>query len=316
MAMDPNNNLYFDLSHFGLIAVSGAEAETFLQNQLSSDLKDLEKYGWLLSAWCLPNGRVLSNFILYQKGESYHLILPSMLKEKIMQRLTMYVLRSDVKITDISDDYAVFGLYGLNTENIIDQVNDNIEERGQRLLQGEHHSIIKIWGDIPRLMLTISMEKLKLFMNRMLMGYKESDRRTWSLLDIESGLPWIIPATSETFLPQMLNLDITGGLSFQKGCYPGQEVIARLHYRGELKKRLFIGTGTSAVSPGPNDQLEDMETGKLLGEVLDAEPCDDEQFKLLAVAEIKDNKTYQAKLRGSEETIVELEAVKTSNSNA
>lgn len=313
MTMDSDKNLHFDLSHFGLISVSGTEAKDFLQNQTTSDLNDLEKYGWLLSAWCLPNGRVLSNFVLYQKGDGYHLVLPSMLKEKIMQRLNMYVLRSDVKITDISDDYAVVGLYGHNIENLIDQVDDTMEKRGQRLLQGKYYSVIKIWDEVPRVVMIISMEKLKLFMNRILMGFKESDRSTWSLLDIESGLPWIIPATSEAFLPQMINLDVIGGLSFQKGCYPGQEVVARMHYRGELKKRLHIGIGKSNVIPGPTDQLEDPESEKLLGDILDAEPCEDGQFKLLAVCEIKEDKSYQAKIRGSEGTIIDLTVVEHSN---
>ncbi len=304
-----DKNLHFDLSHFSLIQISGTDANQFLQNQLITDLDELNEYGWLLSAWCISNGRILCNFILYEQDDAYFLVLPSMFKQKIMQRLGMFVLRSKVDIIDCLENYALIGLYGVKSLDLLKQINKNVNNKGNHLQQSENCTVIHFQDDTPRMMLVIPIENLGNFMNQILMACEESDRSAWSLLDIESGIPWITEATSEQFLPQMLNLDLTGGLSHKKGCYPGQEIIARVHYRGEIKKRLFIGTGNSNITPGPGDQLEELETGKLVGDVIDAEPCQDGQFKLLAICEIKENGGYKARLRGSEETTVTLQAI-------
>jgi len=303
--VEDTTNLYFDLSHFGLIKISGNDANGFLQNQITADLNKLNEHGWVLSAWCLPNGRILSNFIIFTEKNHYILVLPSMLIDKIMKRLTMYILRSKVVIEDASDDYAVIGLCGTNIENVLNDMDLLFENK--KLIQTDGISIINFNDPVPRVMLVISMDKLSAKMNRIFMACEQSDRSHWSLLDIKSGIPWITEPTSESFLPQMLNLDLSGGLSFDKGCYPGQEVIARLHYRSEAKKRLYLGNGQGEVTPGPGDELEDANDGHLLGGIVDAEPDPEGGFKFLAIADVNLDENAKPQIRGSESTVLEMQ---------
>ena len=304
--MDSSNNLYFDLSHFVTVSVTGDDAKSFLQNQITGNLDDLEKRGWLLSAWCQPKGRVICNFIIYPFNNGFHLLLPSMLKESVLKRLSMFIMRSKVELKDVSDEFSLLGLYGSNSTTVINQVDETLQAYGSHLQLSKTTAIITLEQEPARAILSIENEQLKKFMNRILMGFTESNRSHWSLLDIENGIPWITSATTELFLPQMLNLDLSGGLSFKKGCYPGQEVIARLNYRGELKKRLYVGTASSKLAPGPADELEAIDSGKLLGHIIDAEPGQDNLFRVLAVAELASGPTLEASIRSCPDSKVQL----------
>ncbi|MCG8324622.1 MAG: hypothetical protein MI673_03825 [Thiotrichales bacterium] len=294
---------YFDLSHFALIRVSGNDAREFLQNQITANLDALGGQDWVMSAWCLPNGRIISNFILYSENDHYMLILPSMLKQKVMQRLFMFVLRSQVEITDASDDYALIGLHGSNINAVLNEFDLSFEDR--KLVREDGITIINLAGEESRIILVIRMDRLGSRLNRILMACQQSDRNQWSLLDIRSGIPWITAPTSESFLPQMLNLDLTGGLSFDKGCYPGQEIVARLHYKSEAKKRLYLGRGAGEITPGPGDELEDAGNGNRLGDIVDAEPDPEGGFRFLAVANVQMKDSVQPRVRDSD-SVVEL----------
>lgn len=302
--MEDSINRHFDLSHFALIKVSGEDAAGFLQNQITADINSLEQQGWVLSAWCLPNGRIICNFILFQSDDGFILILPSMLKDTLIKKLSIYILRSKVSITDISDDYAVIGLQGENISNVLNEVNLSMQD--QRLHSTDGVSIINFQDSTPRIMLVIDMDKIGSISKRIFMACREGDRNQWSLLDIESGLPWITSQTSESFLPQMLNLDLNGGLSLKKGCYPGQEIIARLHFKGEVKKRMYFGIGNGNTTPGPGDELEYQEDGQFLGTIIDAEPSGNEQFKFLASANVKLEPDKTAIIRNDNSLIIEL----------
>ena len=266
---------YFDLSHFALLEISGDDAYTFLQGQIAGDLGLLNTAPWLFSGWCLPNGRVICTFIAFRQDHSLMLILPSMLRDKITKRLSMFVLRSKVTIKDVSDDYALTGLHGIDVNTVIPAaVLENI-------------TVLKFSGHSPRCILISRMDHVSDVLNAATEKCTAGERAGWSLLDIESGLPWILNATTEAFLPQMLNLDDMQGLSYQKGCYPGQEVIARLHYRGQLKKKLYLGTTTGQVLPGTGDRIDNQDTGEYVGDVIDAEHGADDHIHLLAVLETR-----------------------------
>lgn len=283
--MRQTNAQYFDLSHFSLLEISGKDAFDFLHGQLTCDLNELEKYGWLFGAWCLPNGKVICTFIIFSKNNSFFLVLPSMIKDKIIKRLSMYILRSEVTMTDASDDYAMFGFAGNDISKILGPlITENVSVR-ENIYISSDFLILQLWDQSPRYILVSKMEAVTELLNNITVTCIAGERTMWSLLDIEAGLPWIINATSESFLPQMLNLDLMHGLSFKKGCYPGQEIIARLNYRGQLKKRLYLGSGNTAITPGPGDRLKDRNTGTIIGEIIDAERNSSGGFEFLAVAE-------------------------------
>lgn len=266
-------NYFFDLSHFALLEISGDDARDFLHNQITADLSLLEQREWLYSAWCMPNGRVICTFLLFQMNNNFYLLLPSMLGEKIIKRLSMFILRSKVSIRDCSEDFTVLGFCGDSLHDFMNNLTTDISGKNIILESNVRYIVI------------ISNEYSETLYEKIDKQFREGTRSQWSLLDIEAGIPWITFNSSEQYLPQMLNLDNTDGLSYKKGCYPGQEIIARLHYRGEVKKLLFRGTVQGHTTPGTGDKICDKSSNTVIGEILDAEPTAENTFRFLAVCE-------------------------------
>ena len=195
------------LKERALLKISGSDAEIFLQNQLSNDISALDSFRVQLNAYCQHQGKIISLFWVMRHHESFLISLPQDLLNKIISRLQMFVIMSDVVIEDVTSSYNQIGLIDEKQSNVY-SINDRLS-----LL------INKVTGKD-----NFDME-----------GGAE-----WTLACIKSSLPEIFLATSEKFVPQMLNLDIDEiGVNFSKGCYPGQEVVARLHYLGSAKRRLF-----------------------------------------------------------------------------
>jgi len=190
-----------------LIKVSGNDAESFLQGQLSNDIKKLDTLNVQLNAYCQHQGKILALFWVTKNEDSFFLSFPSDLLESIKPRLQMFVIMSDVVIEDITKDYIQVGSIGETHEKAL-VINDKLS------------LIIANKQDINK----FNMEPIE----------------HWNKVCIDSLLPEIFSVTSEKLVPQMLNLDINEfGVNFSKGCYPGQEVVARLHYLGSAKRRLF-----------------------------------------------------------------------------
>lgn len=301
------NVQYFDLSHFAVLEISGKDAFDFLHAQFTCDLHGLETHGWLFGAWCLPNGRVICTFIVFARDNSLFLILPSMLRDKITKRLSMFTLRSAVTISDVSDEYALSGFTGNDFNMILTTLTGKKTAGIGRLRQTSDFSILELWDKSPRYLLISKIEAISNTVKNVMTTSSPGERSGWSLMDIEAGMPWIINATSEEFLPQMLNLDQMQGLSYKKGCYPGQEIIARLYYRGQLKKRMYLGSGDADITPGPGDQIVLKDTGASAGEVIDVEPHPAGGFRLLAVVDTVHASGDMLAIQGIDDSLIRLQ---------
>ena len=208
------------LKERALIKISGTDAEVFLQNQFSNDIDELNNSEIQINAYCQHQGKIIALFWVLRSDESFLLSFPSDLAEKIKTRLQMFVIMSDVLIDDISDQYHQIGLINENHSNAY-SINKNLS-----------------------LLIVSSYQK------EAEITYQNSE---WIKRCIDTKLPEVFLFTSEKFVPQMLNLDINEvGVNFSKGCYPGQEVVARLHYLGEAKRRLFAFQCDSEVQIGDN----------------------------------------------------------------
>jgi len=199
--------MFVHLNNRALLEVSGSDAENFLQAQLSNDVIKLDKFSIQLNAYCQHQGKILALFWVMRHGDSFFLSFPSDLLEAIKSRLQMFVIMSDVVIEDITNEYIQVGSIG------------------------ETHQKALVINDKLSLIITDKQDINKFNMGPLV---------HWNMTCIDSFLPEIFSATSEKLVPQMLNLDINEfGVNFSKGCYPGQEVVARLHYLGSAKRRLF-----------------------------------------------------------------------------
>ncbi len=242
------------LSGFALLAISGNDRHAFLHGQFINDLNLINNPAAQLSAWCNPKGQVITNFIIINTGISYLLIFKQELKEYVEKRLNMFIMRSGVTIENISESSPLVGLANIKD---ISSLGLDIPTNAGEVLAVDGLVIICHPDNSGRYLITGSIDALTRKLPELNKSYTSCS--VWELFDILAGLPWITAATQEQFLPQMLNLDALKSLSYQKGCYPGQEVVARLHYRGEVKKRLQLIKSKHELHIGDNIYLNQSE---------------------------------------------------------
>lgn len=270
------------LDSLGLIRVSGAEAETFLQGQLSNDVRQLTLSRAQLSSYNSPKGRMLAVLRLFRGRDSIFLELHRSVLEATLKRLRMFVLRSKVILEDASTRRAALGLAGPDAAARLQEIGLPVPPAPLDLAWADEVAIIRRQGDNPRYTLSAPLERLNQLWSALAGKAAVTDADAWKLMEIEAGIPTIYPETSDHFVPQMCNLDALGGISFDKGCYTGQEIVARVHYRGAIKRRMsLIRTGGELPLPGSRIPLPQAGGS---GEVVDAARYPDGHNAVLVVA--------------------------------
>lgn len=274
-----------DLSHLGLIQISGPDARNFLQGQMTNDIREVSAKKSQLNSYCSPKGRMLASFRVFERDDSLFLQLPVERLEPILKRLQMFVLRSQVTLRSVNDLVCV-GLSGacvlqLLTITPAAAKNSSITDAGL--------TVIRISEQQDRFMLIGPPDRMIEFW-----GQATTQEATpapmdhWPLLDIQEGIPTILDDTAETFVPQMANLQLLDGISFTKGCYTGQEIVARMQYLGTLKRRMYRTHVMTEQRPEPGNELfsASSKSGQWAGKIVDARPVISGGFEALVVAEI------------------------------
>ncbi|MGI9305110.1 MAG: YgfZ/GcvT domain-containing protein [Gammaproteobacteria bacterium] len=278
-----------DLSHEGLICAYGDDATKFLQSQLSSDVAQVSEYQSQLSAYCNPKGRMLAAFRVFQRAGTYYLRLPREMLEPTLKRLKMFVLMSKVTLEDASDSLVHVGYSGPGAVKELETALDKAPAQVNDCLTTNGCTVIRIQGPHPRFEIYGELEAMKALWDKLNVRGAPVGASPWALLDIMAGIPTIFPATSEAFVPQMANMDLIDGVSFSKGCYPGQEVVARMHYLGKLKRRMYrVRLDTDAL-PHAGDEVfaEGDQRAEAKGQIVDAQPHPDGGVAALAVLRIE-----------------------------
>lgn len=290
-----NTDIVAKLDGYGLIKVEGDDAETFLHAQFTNDLQqDVSDSSSQLSAYCNPKGRILSLFRIYKANNAFYLSMPRELIEATHKRLSMFVLMSKVSLTDESDNISQLGVAGPNSEQKLMALAGQPPEAIDQVITNENISIIRIPGPHQRFQIIGPTKEIKSLNNKLGTFVTEMSANAWQLLDIHAGLPVIKQANVEAFVPQMINLQAINGLSFKKGCYPGQEVVARMQYLGKLKRRMYLAHCDNETIAQPGDSIfVDADEPRKTGVVVVAQPAPDGGSDLLMVVEIEsaDNQT-------------------------
>ena len=271
------------LNHLQIIAVTGADAQEFLSNQFTSDVNSLAEGEFQLSAWCNPKGRVLFTPILYRNDDDFFCLVPVDMTQQFCQRLTMFVLRAKVSIEPRESHQAISVTITDHAE-MAKITNTVTDDPAWTLL---HSPLVNDSSNRSAILSAI--------LPSILIGPKQStapddfdwltthDEGDWRCTRILAGIPEITSATTEEFLPQQINLDALDGVSFKKGCYPGQEIVARVKYRGKVKQRLFILQSNPAPTDiealAPLTAVYDLADNKV-GQILEACKCEDKQVAL------------------------------------
>jgi folate-binding protein YgfZ len=267
------------LAHFGAIGVNGPDAGSFLQNQLTSDLRLVSPERAQLSAYCTPKGRVIASFLVAAWEGGYLLVVPAPVVVSLLARLQKYLLRSKAKLTDVSQSLFLLGLSGPLASQALGTFEVGAVGGLWSMAGGSHGSAIRLAGD--NCLLITTQSNLPGLWAGLTRAARPAGAAAWDWSQIRAGIPWVLPETQELFLPQALGLEHLGGISFEKGCYPGQEIVARTHYRGELKRHLARGHAGHPLAAG---QMLAAEDGETAATVVNAAPAPEGGWDCLAVA--------------------------------
>ncbi|MES9858202.1 MAG: folate-binding protein [Sedimenticola sp.] len=283
-AEDYPESALFDLSHLGLIEVKGEDGKKFLQGQTTNDVNSVSIQQSQLSSICTPKGRMLANFCLLMRDDAYLLQLPKSTHSVIMKRLPMYILMSKVVVTDISDQLVRIGLVGDAGAALLKKRFSQLPANSGEVIEADGYTLIKHPGTPNRFEIIAETEKIIKLWSALADIATPSSADHWALYNLRAGIPTVYQETTEAFIPQMTNMDLVDGVSFTKGCYTGQEIVARMKYLGKLKRRMYLAQIDSEQRPKPGDKLfsSSSTSGQGAGKVVDARPSPDGGYELLA----------------------------------
>ncbi|RKZ84882.1 MAG: folate-binding protein [Candidatus Parabeggiatoa sp. nov. 1] len=286
-----HGDIIADLSHLGLIKVTGNDANKFLQGQFTNDVRQVTAKHSQLSAWCSSKGRIQFNFRLFQRDNAYYLLLPRESIESMLKRLRMYVLRANVTLEEVSENLPHFAVAGINSTQILtDCLGFAPPPEMDASLTLNQITVLHIPGPQPRYL--VFSETPQNMWECAAKTVRPVGASAWQLLDILAGLPQIVPATAEEFVPQMVNYQTIGGVNFKKGCYTGQEIVARMQYLGTLKRRMYLAKiNTDSSLPQPGDALYVATGEQSVGKIVNAQTHPDGGAVALAVIQINSAKT-------------------------
>lgn len=299
------DSAYFTLlDHEGLLAVRGADAAKFLQGQVTCNLNYLSLSQSSLGARCTPKGRMLSSFRIVPVDGGYLLAMARELLETQLTELQKYAVFSKSKLSDETDAWTRFGLsgadavlsdLGLDLGSAADSVASSANLLAVRLVDGR----AELWAPTS---------EAAALQNKLSAQLPQAELSQWLLDQIRAGIGQVFGATRELFIPQMINLQALGGVSFKKGCYTGQEIVARMQYLGKLKRRLYRLTLTTEETPAVGCELFSPVHGSSVGEVVLAArtPSAVELLAVLQEDAVSDGRIHLASLDGPSLTLLDL----------
>ncbi len=271
------------LLNAGLLQVSGPDAATFLHGQLTCDLRQVSATQSTLGAHCTAKGNVISLFRLLRLGDDYLLRLPASLLETARSALARYIVFSKAEIGNTREERVGLGLSGTTSETLLTALYGALPESPGEVLCLDNGLLCRVPGSVPRFELWLTPEAAIAAWKALAVEAQPATPDSWLAQDIRAGLAQLAPETSDEFIPQMLNLQAVGALSFNKGCYTGQEVVARMQYRGKLKRILYAAEVESLTPPAIGMSLHSPER-KSVGKVLAWAPLSGGRYLLQLVA--------------------------------
>jgi tRNA-modifying protein YgfZ len=281
-------NFIAPLTDLGLISVTGEDAATFLHNQLTNDVEHLGARDVRLAAYCSAKGRMLASLLIWKAGDEILLQLPRQLQAAIQKRLQMFVLRAKVKLVDVSGERPIFGLAGTQAQRALRAYFAELPDMPYGKIDSDAGTLIRMadTGEMPRYQWIAPQSIAMPAWRSLSAALVPVGAASWRLSEIRAGVPQITPATQEQFVPQMINFELIGGVNFKKGCYPGQEIVARTQYLGKLKRRALLASVSSADAAAGNEVFSSADPGQPCGMIVNAEASGPGQAECLVEIKI------------------------------
>ena len=270
------------LEHYGFLAVEGPDTGKFLQGQTTCDLDKVSDTQAQLGAFCTVKGRTLSSFLIASDQQHHLLRMRRDLVATTAKAIAKYIVFSKATHTDASEDFTAIGLSGATAGSIIARVFGALPGGQYQSVSRDGAVAVQLDEGAMLFECWLPSDQLALLWPQLNSGQALLSAQHWQLLVIRQGCGEVSAATSELFIPQMLNYHLTGAISFTKGCYTGQEVIARMHYKGKLKRQLYrIALETKSIEPG--DDLYGPNSEQSIGKIVNCIAVGAHRSEALAV---------------------------------
>lgn len=284
-------NFVTPLLDMGLIRVSGEEAFSFLHNQLTNDVEHLTQSEARLAGYCTPKGRLLATLLMWKSEQSIFLQLPLSLRPAIQKRLQMFVMRAKATLADESSDFVQIALAGDAATAVLTTWFQSMPESPYTKTESESGTLMRLpdapldhnedRGSIPRYLWIAPYSVAKIVWPSLAAVLTPTGLAAWQLTDIMAGIPSVTTATQELFVPQMINFEAIGGVSFRKGCYPGQEIVARSQYLGKLKRRMKPAILSGTLVEIGSEIFSESDPDQACGTVVNAAPLNRDETACL-----------------------------------
>ena len=276
------------IDNLDVIVVKGKDAENFLQGQITNDIeiiKDEDKA--IYAGYCSPKGRLIAFFLIIKVRDNYYLFCFSFISEEISKKLSMYIMRSKVSLVKSPENTSYFSFYGggeeeRNFKNTWDALPNNLMETIQHPNEQNTTgllSITKLPGENNRYFVLGEKESIGMLYKEVYPNLGGLDSESWHASDIEAKIPNIFKESQDKFIPQSLNLDLIDAINFKKGCYTGQEIVARTHYLGKPKRRMFLGAISTNEPPKVGDEI--YVENEIIGQIVNFYEKDKEFYRIL-----------------------------------
>lgn len=256
----------------GLIRVAGDDAASFLHTQLTNAVDDLPADTARLAGYCSPKGRLMASFLVWRDADGIVLQLSADIQPAIQKRLAMFVLRAKARLSDLSATHRLLGVAGAGAETALRQAGLPAPQGPLAVAHAEGVTVIRL-ADAEgeaRWQIVAAAERADALQQALGATLSAAAPAFWDWLDVGAGIPRITAPTQEQFVPQMINFELVGGVNFRKGCYPGQEVVARSQYRGTLKRRMWRVQGEGAVPGAAAEIFRPEDPGQPCGMIVNA----------------------------------------------
>jgi tRNA-modifying protein YgfZ len=271
---DNTTSFVAPLTEFGLIAVSGDEAAAFLHNQLTNDVEHLGGEQARLAGYCSPKGRLLASFLMWKSPDAIMLLLPHEIQPAIQKRLQMFVLRAKAKLNDVTEQHVTLGLAGHAASAALATWFPAMPASPYAKTASESGTLLRVADALggPRYLWITDVETAQKVWPILTQTLPPAGASAWRRTEIHAGIPQITKPTQEQFVPQMVNFDLVGGVNFKKGCYPGQEIVARTHYLGKVKRRMMLASIDTKEAKAGMEVFSSTEPNQPSGMIVNAAP--------------------------------------------
>lgn len=255
----------------GLIGVTGDDAAAFLHGQLTNDVEHLGTGEARLAGYCTPKGRLQASFLMWRSPETVFLLLPRELQPFLQKRLSMFVMRAKAKLADAGEGRVLLCLGGVAAETALRETVGTLPGGPYGKVDSELGTVIRVADafDAPRFLWLTTPQVARDSIVQLRAHLSLGGDQAWALSSIHAGVPVITQKTQEQFVPQMVNFELLGGVNFKKGCYPGQEIVARSQYLGKLKRRTALATIAAPAQAG-DEVFSESDPGQPCGMIVNA----------------------------------------------